>query len=35
VKKLLDGQTVPKMQTQNAGIITKANVDKYKAECVF
>jgi ABC-type sugar transport system substrate-binding protein len=35
VKKILDGETVPKKQTGAMDTITKANVAKYKAECVF
>jgi ribose transport system substrate-binding protein len=35
VKKILDGQPVPKKQSRSLDIITKANVDKYKKECTF
>jgi ribose transport system substrate-binding protein len=35
VAKILAGQTVPKKQTSTPVIITKANVDKYKADCTF
>jgi ribose transport system substrate-binding protein len=35
VKKILDGETVPKKQSRPLDIITKANVGKYKSECVF
>jgi ribose transport system substrate-binding protein len=35
VKKILDGQPVPKKQSRPLEIITKANVDKYKSECTF
>jgi ABC-type sugar transport system substrate-binding protein len=35
VKKILDGQSVPKKQSRSLDIITKANVEKYKAECTF
>jgi hypothetical protein len=35
VKKILDGQPVPKKQSRPLEIITKANVDKHKSECVF
>jgi ABC-type sugar transport system substrate-binding protein len=35
VKKILDGQPVPKKQSGPLEIITKANVDKYKSQCVF
>jgi ribose transport system substrate-binding protein len=35
VKKILDGQPVPKKQSRGLDIITKANVDKYKSECTF
>jgi ribose transport system substrate-binding protein len=35
VKKILSGQTVPKKQSRELDIITKANVAKYKSECVF
>ena len=35
VKKILDGQPVPKKQSRSLDIITKANVDKYKQECTF
>lgn len=35
VKKILDGQTVPKKQSRGLDIITKANVAKYKSECTF
>jgi len=33
--KILAGETVPKRQSRGIQIITKANVDKYKAECTF
>jgi len=35
LKKILDGQTVPKKQSRSLDTITKANVEKYKAECTF
>ena len=35
VKKILDGQSVPKKQSRSLDIITKANVAKYKTECTF
>ena len=35
VKKILEGQPVPKKQSRPLEIITKANVDKYKSECTF
>jgi ribose transport system substrate-binding protein len=35
VKKILDGQAVPKKQSRSLDIITKSNVDKYKPECTF
>jgi ABC-type sugar transport system substrate-binding protein len=35
VEKILAGQTVPKRQSRGVDIITKANVEKYKAECTF
>jgi ABC-type sugar transport system substrate-binding protein len=35
VKKILDGETPPKKQSRGLDIITKANLDKYKAECTF
>ena len=35
VAKLLAGETVPKKQSRPIEIITKANLDKYKAECTF
>lgn len=35
VKKILSGETVPKRQSRGIEIITKANVDKYKADCTF
>ena len=35
VKKILDGQAVPKKQSRSLDIITKANVAKYKTECTF
>ncbi len=34
-KKILDGENVPKVQTGPTDAITKANVAKYKSECVF
>ena len=33
--EFLDGETVPKKQSRPLDIITKANVGKYKSECVF
>jgi len=35
VAKILKGESVPKKQSRGLDIITKANVDKYKAECTF
>jgi ribose transport system substrate-binding protein len=35
VTKILAGETVPKKQSRPIEIITKANLDKYKAECTF
>ena len=35
VKKILDGQAVPKKQSRSLDIITKANVAKYQKECTF
>jgi ribose transport system substrate-binding protein len=34
-KKILDGQSVPKMQTGSTAIITKSSLAKYKSECTF
>jgi ribose transport system substrate-binding protein len=35
VAKILAGESVPKKQSRSLEIITKANIDKYKAECTF
>jgi hypothetical protein len=35
VKKILAGESVPKKQSRPLEMITKANVEKYKAECTF
>ena len=35
VAKILAGETVPKKQSRPIEIITKANLNKYKAECTF
>lgn len=35
VKKVLDGETVPKHQTGTVERVTKANVEKFKETCVF
>jgi ABC-type sugar transport system substrate-binding protein len=35
VAKILKGETVPKKQARPLDTITKANVEKYKAECTF
>ena len=35
VTKILAGEKVPKKQSRPIEIITKANLDKYKAECTF
>ncbi|HXL66731.1 MAG TPA: sugar ABC transporter substrate-binding protein [Xanthobacteraceae bacterium] len=35
VAKILKGEEVPKKQSRDPEIITKANVDKYKTECTF
>jgi hypothetical protein len=33
--KILKGEQVPRKQSRTPEIITKANVEKYKAECTF
>jgi ribose transport system substrate-binding protein len=35
VKKILAGESVPKKQSRPLDMITKANVEKYKADCTF
>jgi ribose transport system substrate-binding protein len=35
VQKMLAGESVPKKQSRPLDMVTKANIDKYKADCTF